>query len=140
MKRIIVGVDGSEGANRAAGFAAQLAEQTGAALELVHVYDAPTAVELGLRALTKEQLSETGEYVAKGSVEAAEKAIGGRVPVEHHFALGHPAEEIVTRAKETDADLIVIGSRGLGTLKGLLLGSVSKQIVELAERPVTVVP
>jgi nucleotide-binding universal stress UspA family protein len=140
MKRILVAVDGSEGANRAARFAAELARDTGAALELLHVYDAPTAVHLGLRALSKEELSERGESIAHGSIAAAEEAIGGIVGAEHHLALGHPETEIVTRADELDADLIVLGSRGLRDLEGVLLGSVSRKVLSRAKRPVTVVP
>ncbi|HJL17340.1 MAG TPA: universal stress protein [Sandaracinaceae bacterium LLY-WYZ-13_1] len=140
MKRILVAVDGSDGSNRAARFAADLAQGTGAALELLHVYDAPTAVHLGLRALSKEELGEKGEGIAHGSISAAEKAIGGRVAAEHHLTFGHPDKEIVTRAEEIDADLIVLGSRGLRDLEGILLGSVSRKVLARSKRPVTVVP
>jgi nucleotide-binding universal stress UspA family protein len=140
MKRILVAVDGSEGANRAARFAARLAKDTGAVLELLHVYDAPTAAHLGLRALSKEELSERGESIARGSIDAAEKAIGGLVEAEHHLSMGHPETEIVLRAEEADADLIVLGSRGLRDLEGILLGSISRKVLSRSKRPVTVVP
>ncbi|MCZ7681598.1 MAG: universal stress protein [Sandaracinaceae bacterium] len=112
MKRILVAVDGSDGASRAAHWAAELAKETGAGLELLYVYDAPTAVHLGVRARTPAELSETAESIASGSIAAAESAIGGLAPAAHHLALGHPAREIVARAAHIDADLIVVGSRG----------------------------
>lgn len=140
MKRILVGVDGSDGAGRAARFAAELAKATGATLELLHVYDAPTAVHLGLRALSKAELAEKSEGVAHGSVQAAEEAIGGLVEAEHHMSLGHPEREIVTRAEETSADLVVLGSRGLRDLEGLFLGSVGRRVLATCPCPVTIVP
>ncbi len=140
MKRILAAVDGSEGANRAARFAALLAKETGAALELIHVYDAPTAAQLGMRSLSKAEIDETRERIASGSVRSAEAAIAGLVGVEHYAAIGHPAHEIVARAEESDADLIVLGSRGLNPIRGLLVGSVSRQVLELSKRPVTIVP
>lgn len=140
IQKILVAVDGSEGANRAARFAAELAKTVGASLELLHVYDAPTAASLGMRALSKEEVHETSEGVARGSVQAAEKAIGGLVPAEHHFAMGHPEREIVTRAEETNADLVVMGSRGLRNLEGIFLGSVSRRVLTRCPCPVTIVP
>lgn len=140
MKRILVAVDGSEGANRAVRFAARLAKATGATLELLHVYDAPTAAQLGLRALSKTEMHERSERIAHGSVAAAEQAVGGLVEARHHASIGHPEREILTRADEIDADLIVLGSRGLGQLEGILMGSVSRRVLAHATRPVTVVP
>jgi nucleotide-binding universal stress UspA family protein len=139
MKKILVCVDGSESANRAARFAAELAKDTGATVELLHVYDAPTAAHLGMRALSAEEVRATTEAIAKGSVEAAEKAIDGLVPAEHHLAYGHPTHEITQRAKDIDASMIVLGSRGLRALKGVVLGSVSQRVLQTADRPVTIV-
>ena len=140
MRRILVGVDGSEGAARAARFAAELAKATGATLELLHVYDAPTAVHLGLKAVSKEELSELSEGVARGSVDAAEQAIDGLVPAEHRFAIGHPERELVSRVEETKADLLVLGSRGLRDLEGYFLGSVGRRVLARCPCPVTIVP
>lgn len=140
MKRIVVAVDGSEGANRAAKFAANLARDARAALTLVHVYDAPTAALLGLEAQSTDEVERTKNVVAKGSFEAARQAIGdSSVPISTHVSIGHPAHEIVTFAETSQADLLVMGSRGLSSIRGLLLGSVSEYVVRHAGCPVTIV-
>jgi len=140
MKRILVAVDGSAGASRAAHFAARLAHATGASIELVHVYDAPTASYLGLEALSRNELTQKSAEIGKGSFDAARAIIEDRAETTDHVAIGHPAEEIVYRAKDIDADLIVMGSRGLTPVERILLGSVSKRVLHLADRPVTIVP
>jgi nucleotide-binding universal stress UspA family protein len=140
MDKILVAVDGSEGADRAARFAADLARTTQAGLELMYVYDAPTAIHLGLRASSEQQLSEAGEAVARGAIANASRAIGENVRAEHHLGLGDPATEIVRRARDTGADLIVVGASGLRGPEGPLLGTVARRVLQLAEVPVTIVP
>jgi nucleotide-binding universal stress UspA family protein len=54
-------------------------------------------------------------------------------------AIGDPAQEILTHMQKEQVDLVVIGSRGLGTLKGVLMGSVSQKIAHLAPCPVLIV-
>jgi len=58
---------------------------------------------------------------------------------EPKVAIGDPSVEIVTIAKKENADLIIIGSRGLGALKGILLGNVSQKIAQVAPCPVMIV-
>ncbi len=53
--------------------------------------------------------------------------------VDGKSAMGNPAEQIVEYAREREADLIITGSRGFGRLKGLLLGSTSQHVAQLAE-------
>lgn len=141
MKQIVVPVDGSEPSNHAARFAAQLARETGAALTLLYVYDAPAAAMLGFGALTTLQMESTKESVARGSFDAAHKAIDDAKPavVQTHFALGHPGTEITSFAKSVKADLIVMGSRGMSAVAGLLMGSVGEYVVRHASCPVTIV-
>lgn len=139
MQRILVAVDSSDEANRAARFAARLVSPQGV-LELLYVYDASTAAQLGMRALSKDELALHGEEVARGSIDGATRAVEGACKLVHHVAYGHPADEIVARAQETNADIIVLGSRGLGPVKGMLLGSVSRKVLSLSDRPTMVVP
>lgn len=139
MLRILVAVDGSEPANRAARFAARLVPPNGV-LELLYVYDASSAAQLGMRALSSQDLAARAEEVARGSIEGAARAVEGTCSVVHHVALGHPPEEIVARARETNADIVVVGTRGLGPLRAMLLGSVSRKVLALTDRPTLVVP
>ena len=136
MNRIVVPVDGSEGSRMAASFAASLARQTNAMIELLYVYDAPTAAQMGLARGT--DLERAKLQVSRGSFDGVAPLLSG-IEVRRHVAIGHPAREIVEHARAVDADLIVIGSRGLSEIAGLLLGSVSESVLRLAPCPVTVV-
>ena len=140
MKTLLVPVDGSAGSVHAARFAARLARDAGAAVELLHVYDAPRVTTLGLTALTRDEIDAMKVRVSRESFERAEEAMAGiEVPFERHVIVGDPVSEIIARAKRIDADLIVIGNRGLSPVEGLLLGSVSARVVREAGCPVTVV-
>jgi nucleotide-binding universal stress UspA family protein len=138
MKRILVPVDGSPGATRAAAFASKLAKDSGADIHLVHVYDAPTAVQLGLRALDGGELDEARSAIGRGSFANARTVIDGTI-AEELVLLGHPVEEICGHAQKLRADLIVMGTRGMSPFKSALLGSVSDGVIRHAHCPVTVV-
>lgn len=140
MNTILVAVDGSEGARRAARFAAGLARETGAALELMHVYDMPTAVHLGIAEHHDGAPSALAESIAHGSFASVQKEIEGLEDSGHYIALGDPGEEIAKRARHTNAAIIVLGACGVRHPDGALLGSVGQRVVQLADRPVTIVP
>ena len=119
MKRIVVPVDGSDGAARAAKFAAELAAATGAELALLHVYDAPAVAQMGLEALDRDELAHAKDYVAKGSFDAARAAIGdSSINITTHSELGHPARGIVDfadsvrRGSDRDGHARSLGGRG----------------------------
>jgi nucleotide-binding universal stress UspA family protein len=70
------------------------------------------------------------------------KAVAGRArakKIAAHIVGGDPAEAILQRARREKADLVVLGSRGLGTLRGLVLGSVSHKVAQLAKMPCLIV-
>ncbi len=140
MQRILVPVDGSEGANAAAALAAEMARGLRAEIVLLHVYDAPTAAALGLAHLSHAEMEETKARIAAGAFEAAQKAIGPDLPIATHVAIGNPGHEIVTQAKVAEATLIVMGSRGLNAIQSWLLGSVSQWVLHHAPCPVAIVP
>jgi nucleotide-binding universal stress UspA family protein len=139
MERIVVGIDGSETSQRALEWAAEEARLRGASLEVVHAWHMPY---LGVYPMAGTGLDPTAfEEAAR---ETLEVAIGGlatsepTVQVEQSLLTGSAATAILESAK--GADLVVIGSRGLGGFAGLLLGSVSQQVVHHATCPVVVVP
>ena len=139
MEKILVPVDGSEQSHKAITFAVDLASHYNATIYLLHVFKL-TIIPEGL-----------GEYVVSDRVQlrglgnkiiaAAEDEARGH-GIEHiktAVAEGDPAERIIDYAKDHDVDIIVIGSRGLGTFKGLLLGSVSNKVTHRADRTCVIV-
>lgn len=145
MERILLAVDGSEHAQRAAALAGELSNKLEAKVDVIYVLPEDDFHSAGLHAYAAEypeieQYHETRLVALKqrGSnlVVAAARQIedaGGEVG-EEEVAVGDPAEEIVTMASRTHADCIIMGRRGLGSLRGLALGSVSHKVGNLTDR------
>ncbi len=136
MRRVIVGVDGSDGSKAALRWAAAEAEQWDVPLVAVWAWefsplivatDAPTELDELSRAVAT-RLRET--LVAELGEDGADR-------VEPLIVEDAPVRAILDTA--TEDDLIVVGSRGLGGFKGLVLGSVSQQVMHYSPCPVTVV-
>jgi len=137
FKRILLAVDGSDNAVRAAKVAADLARCMKSDLRFLAVYE-PIPSLLGepyMQIAINAQLDVT-QVVLQNAVIAA-----GDVPNEIHTEMieGNPAETIIKVAKIRKNDLIVMGSRGLGRLAGLVLGSTSQKVVSHAPCPVLIV-
>lgn len=142
MKHIVVPVDGSEEAARAAEFAAHLASPHGAKITLLFVYDAPAAVSMGLAGLAGDDgFAEASRSSAEAAFGAALAAMGRETETEpaQEMVQGNPAVEIVSFARRCAADLVVMGSRGMSSIDGLIMGSVSERVLRGASCPVTVV-
>jgi nucleotide-binding universal stress UspA family protein len=137
FKNILLAVDGSEHAIRAAHIAAELARCHKAALRLVAAYDPvpPYLGEPNFQIILDAQLQEADKNIAKTL------KILGEIPgeVNSEVLQGPPAEAILDVAKTRECDLIVMGSRGLGQFAGLLLGSQSQKVVQHANCPVLIV-
>lgn len=138
MERLLVPIDGSEGARRAAAFAAKQARATGAEITLVYVYDAasPSALNFVGSAL---EFDQGQAKLAQASFEAAKQSMDGFEVRDHLVEIGQPADAIVALAVRLGASQIIMGSRGLSPVKELLLGSVSDRVVRHAHCPVTIV-
>jgi nucleotide-binding universal stress UspA family protein len=140
--RILLATDGSEQAELAALRAVDLADATHSELHLVHVGVVPSFLKsypgtLGYEPRLYEQIEEMSrELLRKQSLRV--KAAGGTV-AGTHLRMGEVALEIVALAEELQADLIVMGSRGLGGVRRALMGSVSDSVVRHAHCPVLVV-
>ena len=138
MQRIVVGVDGSETAQRALHWAIDEARRREARLDVIHAWHMPfTGVTP--YAPPPQWDSTVFEDEAKGVLDralAAEDTTG--VEVHRFVSLGGAAEMLIQASK--GADLVVVGSRGRGGFTGLLLGSVSQQVVHHAPCPVVVIP
>ena len=140
--KVLLATDGSEDAALAARAAADLSKETGSELHLVHALSrfprhsypgiTPEAYSYLLDSTYEEArrlLSEEAKRVESG---------GGRV-TESHIRRGQFVDEILDLAEEIEAGLILMGSRGLGPIKRLLLGSVAEGVVHHAPCPVLVV-
>ncbi len=141
--RILLATDGSEEATMAARTAADIAEKTGSELHVVHARQMPLYVDESPTERTEvtesleETLREAAQRVLEAQVEQV-RAAGGTV-TQTHVGLGTPDKEIVALAETIDAGLIVMGSRGIGGLRRVLMGSVSDSVVRHAHCPVLVV-
>jgi nucleotide-binding universal stress UspA family protein len=132
---ILLGYDGSDGAKHALSVAVELAKKLDRKLVLVFAYDVwPVGGEtLDLAA----SIHEHGETVlAEGAAAASDQGIEPELVIEH----ADSAEGLAHAARERGASMIVVGTRGNSTLKGLVLGSVSHKLLHLSEVPVLVVP
>jgi nucleotide-binding universal stress UspA family protein len=145
MKRIVVGVDGTEGADRALDAAARLAQLVGAELVVVSVVQPHGLSESALapfagreHASYAEVLESLASQIAIRAKERVEAV--GVAGVGAETRVGDVAQVILEIADEKQADAIVVGKRGTGRLAGLLVGSVSQKLVSLAQCPVLVVP
>jgi nucleotide-binding universal stress UspA family protein len=140
---IVVGVDGSEESNEALRWALAEARLRGTTLRAVHAWTLPVTVTVsgygGVTPIDMELLSfardAADELLAGVLREVAEEAPD--IGVERAVLEGPPAAILVEEAKS--AELLVVGSRGLGGFRGLLLGSVSQQCAQHALCPVVIV-
>lgn len=137
FKNILLSFDGSEHAINAAKSAAGLAlEQSHPHLWVVCVVEGPPEpYQEPYQADTVASRTAQGEVL----LNQASGIIGNKVEIKRELLFGDPAESIIKVAETRGCDLIVMGSRGLGKLSSLLLGSKAQKVVSLAPCPVLVV-
>lgn len=134
---ILVPVDGSEHSKKALELACDLADKYDAKMHLLHVILAPEAkhtLVLGGASVTVDAPKEEIEEAGHKAIDAAKKIAGehGRTDVKTDVVGGPTALRILEYAKENDIDMIVMGSRGLSDISGLVVGSVSHKVSHLA--------
>lgn len=138
--KIVVGIDGSSGARTALRWALAEARAHGATVHAVHAWQMPTAASaLGMPL----QVPSYGEMkgAAKALLHEEMEMLGheyDEVTVVPEILEGHPPA--VLEAISGDADLLVLGSRGHGSLTSLVLGSVSQHCAHHARCPVVIIP
>ena len=137
FKNIVLAVDGSEYSHRAVECARSLAERYEADLWLVHVFS-HTSDLLGYQDF--EKLYAKRKSAGQAVLDEAQKLLGSPTFKVHAELLeGSEAEAILKVAENHQANLIVMGTRGFGAVKGLLVGSVSRKVIHLSSCPVMVV-
>ena len=158
IHHVLVPTDGSENAERAVHFSAQVADrrqQAEVTVVYVHLrFHAPAS--LGISVLTPEQpleqaqslveetkteeLSQAQEIVDRAVAQIRELVTSPDVTVSGRVVVSNRVDEgILQVANETQADIIVVGTRGLSLLRGAIMGSVSHSLIEKASCPVLVV-
>ncbi len=144
FKCILAAYDGSDGSKKAVAMAAGLQKATGGELHIVTVFRHHSLLEASMSMVRPEEpenlddaMRDHAKMIAEEGKEIA--TTEGATQVRAFVKSGQPARTIVKLARDHDADLIVVGSRGLGDMEGFLLGSVSHKVTSLAACPVLVV-
>lgn len=134
--RVLLATDGSEDARAATAYLKEFPLPGSATIRILTVVTVPSsALDIPSVAAFSESLLAEGRHLG----EEARAHLGPRAAVETRVVQGVPKEEIVREAEEWPADLVVVGARGLGGVKGLLLGSVSQTVARHVHCPVLVV-
>lgn len=139
MGTVVVGVDGSDGGQRALGVALGEAKLRSARLRVVTAWHM-SAMAYGTGGMVPDVDPALFEEGASAALDAALAALSERatgIELERVLRMGQPAKILVEEA--SGADLLVVGSRGHGGFAGLLLGSVSHQCAMHASCPVLIV-
>lgn len=147
-KRVLLGLDGSEHGERALAATIELAKA--GLIDTVHVVHVvpPRAPEMASIADAYHEVEHayvaTLDYEKSMGYEMLHAAsrrfeVAGFDRVEEHVLVGDPARRVIEVAQQLDADLIVLGRRGLGSFSGLLLGSVTRKVEHAASCPVLTV-
>ena len=139
LKNILVAIDGSEASTNALELAIELSKKFGAGLHLMHVVrEMQVPLNPGLmQAYEKVErqrhdlLKSAGEQLLNQSKRVAESK--GITALQTNIGFGDPASAIVKYADKNQMDLIVIGSRGLGQVERLLMGSVSRKLSNMTK-------
>jgi len=139
MGVIVVGVDGSEGAAIALDFAIKEAALRGSGLRLVSAWEIPASVLASVVA-GKEFYEEFHENAIKVAREAAALVSEREPRVAHEEIVVEGQAGKVLLENSGDAELMVVGRRGHGSFREMLLGSISRQVVVHAKCPLVIVP
>jgi nucleotide-binding universal stress UspA family protein len=139
MSTILIATDGSPEAREAVDYGLELAAGEKAAVVLLQVIPPLDWTQLDRGAVIRPIPEEIARRRSLAREEAAKLTESHGVPVTAEVLAGDPADEIVAYADNHDVDLIVVGSRGRGTVASTLLGSVSHAVLQEARRPVLVV-
>jgi nucleotide-binding universal stress UspA family protein len=145
FSNILVSIDGSDSSQRALEAGIEMAQKFGSRIQIVHVVrEMQLPTNFG-RLQDYEEASRARHSLLKSAGEQmltqAERGCEskGIKNAQTHLGNGDPANAIINCATENGADLIVMGSRGLGQVDGFLLGSVSRKVSNTAKIPCLII-
>jgi nucleotide-binding universal stress UspA family protein len=137
--KVLIPVDGSPASLRALDIAIEMASQNpGTSLVLLNVQDI-SAIELAGAAMGGDWQETASQASAKALKEAVGKSEAAGIVFKTLVRTGQAAEAIAQVTREEDIRHIVMGTRGLGSIQGLLMGSVTTKVIHLAEVPITLI-
>lgn len=150
-KIIYVPVDGSDGSIKAAQTAVAMAAPLQAQVELLFAFPenayelfgmpAEYATQEQMKYLDPEQFKQLRQSNADQAFDKVRDALGDAAPTiaAQHLLGGEPGQAVIDHVEKVDRALIVVGSRGMSRVRGLLIGSVSQRLTQHAPCPVLVV-
>ena len=138
-KIIVVGVDGSAGSRRALTWAAAEAASHGSELVVVNVWEHTVPPPTGSVSVSERYVPDPSQRTAEDLLREIKEVLGEDPPVLVQPRVKHGSPAKVLIEESANADLLVVGTRGHGGFRGLVLGSVSHHVAAYAHCPVTVV-
>ena len=138
IERIIVGVDGSAGASKALELTAELADACGAEVVAVHAFEPLALVGKIEPPLDFVKIKHDTEALLRD--EWCRPLADAGVDYRTTVVEDDPVGALIDTAKAQDGDLIVVGTRGVGGVRGLMVGSVANKLPHKSHVPVTIVP
>jgi nucleotide-binding universal stress UspA family protein len=139
MKKLLIATDGSPASQEAVEFGVEFAAEQDAAVVFVHVVPRIDRVPMSSFGMVGALPHEVSDHDREVLEEAEALAEQHGVRATTKLLRGDTVNEIVAYADNLDVDLIVVGSRGHGTLASALLGSVSRGVLSESKRPVAVI-
>jgi nucleotide-binding universal stress UspA family protein len=138
-KTVLVGVDGSASSHKALAWAAAEAADHRADLVVVNVWEHTVPPPTGSVSVSERYVPDPSQRTAENLLQEIKEVLGEDPPVlvQPRVKQGVPAKVLIEQS--ADADLLVVGTRGHGGFRGLVLGSVSQHVAAYARCPVTVV-
>ena len=139
--KVLLATDGSENANAAAKFLSSFRMQEGSEIVVLHVIQRKSSriPRSGSAQQALEQIRQLMHENAEKLIEDTKRNLSTEAKITTTVKEGDPAEEIIETASEVDADMIVVGSKGLGAIKQFLLGSVSQRVSRYSSKSVMLV-
>lgn len=140
MRKFLLPTDGSTSSLHAAEFLVRaLAGLPAARVHLLHVHSPVMAWEISPH-VTAEMVHRIHEQAGREALKGVRAVLDAAgIACEEHLLSGDPAESIASVAAREAVDGIVMGTRGMGPVKSLVLGSVATKVIHLADVPVTLV-
>lgn len=140
IKHILFPNDGSDNSQKALQYVKEVALKFGAKVTVATIYESPLLNGIEIVPYTFSELEKSIREIAEDILEKAHKDLNeSGIPCDTRLEQGDPGKVVVELCENNDFDLIVMGSRGLGTVKSFLLGSVSNYVLHHTNCPMMLI-